>query len=209
MNRLDAIKSGESLEATPATKRHKLRLSRLLPLSVFLFITVLLGIGLFMDPKLVPSPLIGKSVPEFSLQPVQGRKSGLARKDLMGKVSMVNVFASWCVACRQEHPLLMELSRQDLVPIHGLNYKDQPQEAADWLDSLGDPYTRTGADLDGRVGIDWGVYGVPETFIIDKSGRIAYKHIGPIAIKDWEETLEPLIDKLKKGNVKPLVTDDI
>ena len=111
MNRLDAIKSGESLEATPATKGRKLRLSMLLPLSVFLLITVLLGIGLFMDPKLVPSPLIGKSVPEFSLQPVQGRKSGLAREDLMGVVSMVNVFASWCVACRQEHPLLMEVSR--------------------------------------------------------------------------------------------------
>jgi len=209
MNRLGAIKSGESPEAIPETKRHKLRLFRLLPLSIFLLIAVLLGIGLFMDPKLVPSPLIGKPVPEFSLQPVQGRKSGLSREDLMGEVSMVNVFASWCVACRQEHPLLLELSRQGVVPIHGLNYKDQPQEAADWLDSLGDPYTRTGADIDGRVGIDWGVYGVPETFIVDKSGRIAYKHIGPIAIKDWKETLKPLIDNLKKGNVKPLVTEDI
>jgi cytochrome c biogenesis protein CcmG/thiol:disulfide interchange protein DsbE len=157
--------------------------------------------GLFMDPKLVPSPLIGKPVPEFSLQPVQGRKPGLARQDLMGEVSMVNVFASWCVACRQEHPLLMQLSRQGVIPIHGLNYKDQPQEAADWLDSLGDPYTRTGADLDGRVGIDWGVYGVPETFIIDKAGRIAYKHIGPIAQKDWEETLQPLIEELNSKNL--------
>ena len=197
MNKLDALNSEESLEAIAKTKRHKLRLSRLLPLSVFLFITVLLGIGLFMDPKLVPSPLIGKPVPEFSLQPVQGRKSGLAREDLIGEVSMVNVFASWCVACRQEHPLLMALSRQGIVPIHGLNYKDKPQEAADWLDSLGDPYTRTGADIDGRVGIDWGVYGVPETFIVDKAGRIAYKHIGPIAKKDWEETLQPLIEELK------------
>jgi cytochrome c biogenesis protein CcmG/thiol:disulfide interchange protein DsbE len=196
MNRLDAIKPEQSPEAIPATKGHKLRLSMLLPLSVFLLIAVLLGMGLFMDPKLVPSPLIGKPVPEFSLQPVQGRKPGLARQDLMGKVSMVNVFASWCVACRQEHPLLMQLSRQGVIPIHGLNYKDKPQEAADWLDSLGDPYTRTGADLDGRVGIDWGVYGVPETFIIDKAGRIAYKHIGPIAQKDWEETLQPLIEEL-------------
>ena len=209
MNRLDAVKSKESLEAIEATKVLKPGLSRLLPLSIFLLIAVLLGIGLFMDPKLVPSPLIGKPVPEFSLQPVQGRKSGLAREDLIGEVSMVNVFASWCVACRQEHPLLLELSRQGVVPIHGLNYKDKPQEAADWLDSLGDPYTRTGADIDGRVGIDWGVYGVPETFIVDKSGRIAYKHIGPIAIKDWEETLKPLIDNLKKGNVKPLVKENI
>jgi cytochrome c biogenesis protein CcmG/thiol:disulfide interchange protein DsbE len=209
MNRLDAVKSKESLESIEAIKVLKPGLLRLLPLSIFLLIAVLLGIGLFMDPKLVPSPLIGKPVPEFSLQPVQGRKSGLAREDLIGEVSMVNVFASWCVACRQEHPLLLELSRQGVVPIHGLNYKDKPQEAADWLDSLGDPYTRTGADIDGRVGIDWGVYGVPETFIVDKSGRIAYKHIGPIAIKDWEETLKPLIDNLKKGNVKPLVTEDI
>ena len=107
----------------------------------------------------------------------------------------------WCVACRQEHPLLMELSRGNIVPIHGLNYKDQPQEAADWLDSLGDPYTRTGADLDGRVGIDWGVYGVPETFIIDKSGRIAYKHIGPITRKDWDETLLPLVEGLENNDL--------
>jgi cytochrome c biogenesis protein CcmG/thiol:disulfide interchange protein DsbE len=201
MNRLDAIKPEQSPKAIAATKGHKLRLSRLLPLSVFLLIAVLLGMGLFMDPKLVPSPLIGKPVPEFSLPPVQGRKPGLARQDLMGEVSMVNVFASWCVACRQEHPLLMQLSRQGVIPIHGLNYKDQPQEAADWLDSLGDPYTRTGADLDGRVGIDWGVYGVPETFIIDKAGRIAYKHIGPIAQKDWEETLQPLIEELSSKDL--------
>jgi cytochrome c biogenesis protein CcmG/thiol:disulfide interchange protein DsbE len=201
MNRLDAIKSGESPEAIAATKRHKPGLSMLLPLSVFLLIAVLLGMGLFMDPKLVPSPLIGKPVPEFSLPPVQGRKSGLAREDLVGEVSMVNVLASWCVACRQEHPLLMALSRQGVVPIHGLNYKDQPQEAADWLDSLGDPYTRTGADLDGRVGIDWGVYGVPETFVVDKAGRIAYKHIGPIARRDWEETLQPLIEELSSQDL--------
>ncbi len=201
MNKLDTLNSEESAKAIAKPNRHKLRLSRLLPLLVFLSITVLLGIGLFMDPKLVPSPLIGKSVPEFSLQPVQGRKSGLAREDLVGEVSMVNVFASWCVACRQEHPLLMALSRQGVVPIHGLNYKDKPQEAADWLDSLGDPYTRTGADIDGRVGIDWGVYGVPETFIVDKAGRIAYKHIGPIAKKDWDETLQPLIEELKNKDL--------
>ena len=137
---------------------------------------------------------------EFSLQPVQGRSPGLASTDLGQEVSLVNVFASWCVACRQEHPLLMDLSRSNIVPIHGLNYKDQPQDAAAWLDSLGDPYTRTGADIDGRVGIDWGVYGVPETFVIDKHGRIAHKHIGPISRKDWDETLRPLIVEL---NSKP------
>ena len=160
----------------------------LIPASMFLVIVVLLGIGLTMDPSLVPSPLIGKSAPEFSLAPVRGRSLGLASSDLKQEVSLVNVFASWCVACRQEHPLLMDLSDRSIVPIHGLNYKDQPQDAADCLDSLGDPYTRTGADINGRVGIDWGVYGVPETFVIDHLGRITYKHIGPITKKDWEET---------------------
>ena len=198
---LDVNKSAESAHVVSVTTGHEKRLSMLLPLSIFLLIAVLFGIGLTMDPKLVPSPLIGKSVPEFSLQPVQGRQSGLAKVNLKGEVSMVNVFASWCVACRQEHPLLMALSEQNIVPIHGLNYKDKPQEAADWLDSLGDPYTRTGADLDGRVGIDWGVYGVPETFIIDKAGRIAYKHIGPVAEKDWVDTLQPLIENLNSKDL--------
>ena len=201
MNTLKVANSGKLHEGMPTTMVHKLRLSMLLPLSIFLLIVVLFGIGLTMDPKLVPSPLIGKPVPEFSLNPVQGRKSGLSNADLKGAVSMVNVFASWCVACRQEHPLLMALSRKNVVPIHGLNYKDQPQEAADWLDSLGDPYTRTGADLDGRVGIDWGVYGVPETFVIDKNGRIAYKHIGPVSQKDWNKTLQPLIEDLKRKDL--------
>ena len=173
----------------------------LIPASTFLVIVVLLGVGLTMDPRIVPSPLIGKSVPVFSLAPVQGRALGLSNTNLTHEVSLVNVFASWCVACRQEHPLLMDLSSGNIVPIHGLNYKDQPQDAADWLDSMGDPYTRTGADIDGRVGIDWGVYGVPETFVIDKSGDIAYKHIGPISKKDWEQILQPLIDKLTNEKI--------
>ncbi len=181
-------------------KKEPRKLATLLPVSMFILIVLLLGIGLTLNPRDVPSPLIDKSVPEFSLQPVQGRSPGLASTDLGQEVSLVNVFASWCVACRQEHPLLMDLSRSNIVPIHGLNYKDQPQDAAAWLDSLGDPYTRTGADIDGRVGIDWGVYGVPETFVIDKHGRIAHKHIGPISRKDWDETLRPLIVEL---NSKP------
>jgi cytochrome c biogenesis protein CcmG/thiol:disulfide interchange protein DsbE len=185
----------------PSKRRSGRKFALLIPVSVFLVIAVLLGFGLTMDPRLVPSPLIGKSIPEFSLPPVQDRVLGLASTDLKQEVSLVNVFASWCVACRQEHPLLMELSSRNVVPIHGLNYKDKPQDAAAWLDSLGDPYTRTGADIDGRVGIDWGVYGVPETFIIDKSGRIAYKHIGPISRKDWEETLQPLINELANHEI--------
>lgn len=173
-------------------------LTKLLPVSIFIGIVILLGIGLTMDPREVPSPLIDKPVPTFNLPPVQGRELGLANSNLRGEVSLVNVFASWCAACRQEHPLLMELSRRNQVPIHGLNYKDEPNDAAGWLDALGDPYTRTGADLNGRVGIDWGVYGVPETFVIDKNGNIAYKHIGPISEQDWEVKIRPLVEKLQQ-----------
>ncbi|NCF38051.1 MAG: DsbE family thiol:disulfide interchange protein [Gammaproteobacteria bacterium] len=183
---------------TALAQKPRRGLSVMLPVSVFFAITILLAVGLTMDPKKVPSPLIDKPVPEFGLPPVQGRELGLESADLRGEVSLLNVFASWCVACRQEHPLLMELSRRNLVPIHGLNYKDEPDDAAGWLDALGDPYTRTGADLDGRVGIDWGVYGVPETFVIDKNGNIAYKHIGPISEQDWETKIRPLVEKLQQ-----------
>jgi len=182
---------------TSETRRPRRGIAIMLPLSAFVGIAILLAIGLTMDPSEVPSPLIDKPVPVFELPPVQGRKLGLASGDLEGQVSLVNVFASWCVACRQEHPLLMKLSRQDFVPIHGLNYKDKPDDAAGWLDALGDPYTRTGADVNGRIGIDWGVYGVPETFVIDKNGNIAYKHIGPISEQDWVEKIRPLVEKLK------------
>lgn len=125
-----------------------------LPLLVFIVIAVFLSIGLTMDPREIPSPLIGKSVPKFDLPAVKGRTLGLASADLRGEVSLVNVFASWCVACREEHPVLLELSKKGIVPIHGLNYKDKPNDAQAWLDQLGDPYTRTGADIDGRVAID-------------------------------------------------------
>lgn len=192
----------ESRGGPPPTSKASSKATMRIPVLVFMLIVLLLGIGLTMDPRRVPSPLVDKPVPEFSLPAVQGRTLGLTSSDLGREVSLVNVFASWCVACRQEHPLIMELSRNKIVPIHGLNYKDQPQDAAEWLDALGDPYTRTGADIDGRVGIDWGVYGVPETFVIDKSGRIAYKYIGPISRKDWDESLRPLIDKLNLGQDK-------
>ena len=136
-------------------------------------------------------------MPEFRLAPVKGRTLGLATEDLKGEVSVVNVFASWCTACREEHPLWMELARRRALPIHGLNYKDQPDAAARWLDELGDPYTRTGADLDGRVGIDWGVYGVPETFVIDRQGRIRRKFIGAITRKIVDAELLPLVAQLR------------
>jgi cytochrome c biogenesis protein CcmG/thiol:disulfide interchange protein DsbE len=180
------------------TTGQELRLGYLVPLLIFAALAVILGIGLSLDPRKVPSPLIGKPVPEFSLPPVKGRTLGLASADLKGEVSLVNVFASWCVPCRQEHPIFMDLRKRGVVPIHGLNYKDKPDDAARWLDELGDPYTRTGADLDGRVAIDWGVYGVPETFLVDRDGRIAYKHIGPVTPQIMSEKLMPLIERLRR-----------
>lgn len=170
----------------------------LVPLAAFAGIGVLLAVGLTLNPREIPSPLIGKPVPQFVLPPVRGRTIGLSSADLKGEVSIVNVFASWCVACKDEHPLFTQMKRERLVPIHGLNYKDRPEDAQKWLDALGDPYTRTGADLDGRVAIDWGVYGVPETFVIDREGRIAYKHIGPVTPQLLDETLRPLIAKLRQ-----------
>lgn len=175
------------------------RLAGYIPLLVFFVMAVFLGIGLTMDPREIPSPLIGKPAPDFNLPPVKGRTLGLATADLRGQVSIVNVFASWCVACREEHPIMMELSKAGIVPIHGLNYKDKPEDAQAWLDQLGDPYTRTGADISGRVAIDWGVYGVPETFIVDRDGRIAYKHIGPVTPEALRDKIMPVIARLKQA----------
>jgi cytochrome c biogenesis protein CcmG, thiol:disulfide interchange protein DsbE len=172
------------------------RLGFLLPVVVFVMVAVGLGIGLTRNPQEIPSALIGKPVPEFSLPAVQGRALGLSSADLKGEVSLVNVFASWCTACRYEHPLFMQLEKEGVVPIHGL--KDRPEDATKWLDDLGDPYTRTGADLDWRVGIEWGVYGVPETFAISKDGVIVHKHIGPVSAKELEETILPVIGKLRQ-----------
>ena len=176
----------------------KMRMATVLPLMVFVGLAILLGYGLTRDPREIPSPLLGKEVPVFELPAVQGRTLGLTTADLKGQVSLVNVFASWCVACRQEHPLLLGINESGAVPVHGLNYKDAPADAAAWLDELGDPYTRTGADIDGGVGIDWGVYGVPETFVIDKRGTIRYKHIGPVSMEDVERILRPLVRRLQE-----------
>jgi cytochrome c biogenesis protein CcmG/thiol:disulfide interchange protein DsbE len=186
--------ANDDAASTPTARR---RSPYLMPLAIFALLAVFLGIGLTLDPRLVPSPLVGKPVPEFRLAPVQGRTLGLATEDLRGEVSVVNVFASWCLACRDEHPLWMELARQRTLPIHGLNYKDAPDDAQRWLNQLGDPYARTGADRDGRVAIDWGVYGVPETFVIDKNGVIRDKIIGAITRESVDERLLPLVRRLQ------------
>ncbi len=151
------------------------------------------------DKDKLPSALIDKAIPEFALEPLPGYEVGLSSQDIrQGGVSLVNVFASWCGPCRIEHPLLMEIAGLNIVPLWGLNYKDQPADAVRWLKELDDPYTQIGSDLSGRVGIDWGVYGVPETFVTDKEGRIVYKHIGVLTKIDWDEKIRPLIESLKE-----------
>lgn len=169
-----------------------------IPAALFLALMIVFGWALTRDPHSIPSALIGKVVPEFSLPPVKDRTLGLASEDLRGEVSLVNVFASWCVACREEHPLFMRMKAEAIVPIHGLNYKDEPENAARWLNTMGDPYSRTGADNSGRVTIDWGVYGVPETFVVTSDGRIAYKHIGALTPDVLNNTLLPLIRRLRQ-----------
>ena len=180
----------------PATRR---RLLLTLPATGFVALAGIFAVGLNYDPSKLPSALIGKKVPEFELPPVKGRTLGLSSKNLLGEVSLVNVFASWCVACRAEHPVFMELTRKKLVPLHGLNYKDAPDDAAQWLNTIGDPYARTGADLNGRVAIDWGVYGVPETFVVDGKGIIRFKWIGPLTPEALRDTLEPEIAKARQA----------
>ena len=169
----------------------------LIPLGIFFALVAFLYIGLGLNPREVPSPLIDKSAPEFALPTVKNPRKTLSLADISKEVSLFNVWASWCVSCRQEHPLLVELSRRELVPIYGLNYKDARQDAVRWLKTLGDPYTASAFDQDGRVGIDWGVYGVPETFVVDRQGIIRYKHTGPISVSDWENTLLPMIRQLQ------------
>lgn len=168
-----------------------------IPIAIFLGVVVYMAVGLTLDPQKLPSTLIDKPVPDFDLPPIEGYERGFATEDLEGQVAMINVWGSWCVACIYEHPLLMEIARQDLVPIYGLDWKDPPGEGTKWLREKGDPYTLIGDDADGRVAIDFGVTGAPETFIVDKEGRIRYKYIGPITPEDWENTIYPLIRELR------------
>ena len=189
----------EAVELRRGSTQKKSRLVFILPILLFGIISIAFAIGLTLDPRNLPSVLIGKSVPDFDLPPVAGRELGLSDEDLKGQVSLVNVWASWCTECRAEHPLLMDLSERGIVPIHGLNYKDKPADARNWLDNLGDPYTRTGADRNGRVAIDWGVYGVPETFVVNQKGEVVYKHIGALSVSIFDEKILPIIRDLKSN----------
>lgn len=175
------------------------RLVFLLP--VVGFIAIAAVIAYFMlsgkDAKIIPSALIDKPAPEFSLPSIDGAAGALGTAHLKGQVSLLNVFASWCIPCRVEHPQITRLGKVPGVALYGLNYKDKADEAKAWLERLGNPYHRIGADTDGRAGIEWGVYGVPETFIVDATGRIRYKHVGPVMPRDLEEIILPIIESLK------------
>lgn len=174
------------------------RLAFIVPVVVFLAIAAVMAVGLGRDPKILPSMLIGKPLPAFNLPDVRtgtgGR--GLAASDFQGKPGLINVFASWCVSCRIEHPFLMRLKAEG-VSIHGLNWKDKGDAGARWLTQFGDPYDRVGYDPTGRTGINLGVTGAPETFVIDKRGVVRYRHVGPIDPEAWATTLKPLLDKLE------------
>ena len=175
-----------------------MRWRHVVPVALFAAFAAALGVGLTLDPRDIPSALIGRPVPAFELPPVPPRELGLASADLArGEVVLVNVFASWCAACRVEHPLLMEIARRGVVPVYGLAYKDAPADSHRWLARFGDPYARTGVDRDGRVGIDFGVYGVPETFVVGGDGRILEKHIGPISAADLEDKILPVIRRAR------------
>ena len=169
----------------------------LIPLAVFIVLVGFLAIGLKLNPREVPSPLIDKPAPAFQLTRLDDPARTIRPEDLRGKVWLLNVWASWCVACLQEHPVLVDFSRSGLVPIYGLNYKDKSDAATAWLGKNGNPYTLSIVDADGRVGIDYGVYGVPETFVIDKQGVIRYKQIGPVTPEVLNDTIIPLVRKLQ------------
>ncbi len=167
-----------------------------LPLVVFVLMAGLLGYGLRLDPKKVPSPLIDKPAPAFSLSMLGTPSRQLSTKDMSGQDWVLNVWASWCVSCRAEHAVITALAKRNLVAVVGLNYKDEPGDAARWLEQFGNPYTTSVIDQDGRVGIDWGVYGVPETFVIGADGMIKYKHIGPVTHESLEQTILPILKEL-------------
>jgi cytochrome c biogenesis protein CcmG/thiol:disulfide interchange protein DsbE len=169
-----------------------------LPLVIFVLMVGLLGYGLRpgYDPKEIPSPLIDKAAPAFSLSMLDAPSRQLSTADMVGQVWVLNVWASWCVSCRAEHPVITALANKNLVSVIGLNYKDEPDEATRWLEQFGNPYTASVMDRDGRVGIDWGVYGVPETFIIGADGMIKYKHIGPVTHESLEQKILPILKEL-------------
>jgi cytochrome c biogenesis protein CcmG/thiol:disulfide interchange protein DsbE len=169
----------------------------LLPLAVFIVIVGFLGFGLQLNPREVPSPLIGKAAPPFTLPVLHASGKTVSNTDLKGQVWILNVWASWCVACRDEHPVFVDLAKRKVVPIYGLNYKDNADDAKAWLKQFGDPYVLSLVDAKGQIGIDYGVYGVPETYVIDRDGIIRYKKIGAVTPDTIRTKILPLLEQLK------------
>ena len=170
----------------------------LLPLILFVVLAGFLLIGLFRDPHEIPSPLINKSAPDFQLPQLQQATATFSAKEMRGKVWLLNFWGTWCVACREEHPLLVQYAKTGVVPIYGVDYKDERAAALQWLDEFGNPYTLTAFDVDGRISIDYGVYGAPETYLIDRKGVIRFKQIGPITEDVWQNKILPLAKELNK-----------
>ena len=170
----------------------------LLPLLLFLVLVVFLAIGLSRDPREIPSPLVNKPAPAFSLPVLSDPQRSFKSEEMRGQVWLLNAWASWCAACQDEHPLLLQLARSKVVPIYGLDYKDERAAALAWLGELGDPYTLSLSDTDGRVAIDYGIYGVPETFVIDRSGVVRYKHTGPLTAEVLQKKILPLVKELQR-----------
>jgi len=171
----------------------------LIPLLLFIILVVFLAIGLNRDPHEVPSPLINKPAPAFDIAQLEQSNKNFSPASMKGQVWILNVWASWCVACREEHPVLVELAKSQIAPVIGLDYKDKREQALAMLATQGNPYTLSAFDANGRVGIDYGVYGVPETYIIDKAGIIRFKHIGPINPQLLNQKIYPLVSELKKS----------
>jgi cytochrome c biogenesis protein CcmG/thiol:disulfide interchange protein DsbE len=169
-----------------------------IPLALFIVLIAFLAIGLGHDPRELPSPLINKPAPDFQLTQLHEPQKKFSARDMRGQVWLLNVWASWCVSCREEHPLLLELSRSGAVPIYGLNYKDKRDDAISWISEFGDPYVLSAADQDGRVGIDYGVYGAPETYLIDRDGVIRFKQVGPITPDLLQGKILPMVRELRK-----------
>jgi len=168
-------------------------------LAVFIALVALLADGLTLDPHVVPSPLINKPAPHFELPQLRDANKIFSERDMVGKVWLLNVWASWCVSCREEHPVLLEFAKSDVVPVYGLDYKDTREDGVALLERFGDPYRISAFDSEGKVGIDYGVYGVPETYVIDKRGVIRYKQIGPITPDILKHKIIPLVTRLNNG----------
>jgi len=168
----------------------------LIPLLIFIVLVILLAIGLKLDPKHIPSPFIGKPAPALDLPILHKPQQRIKTADLKGRVWLLNVWASWCVSCRAEHDVIKRFVAIGMAPVYGLNYKDKPEDAKKWLNALGNPYTASLMDINGDVGIDWGVYGVPETFVIDKKGIVRHKHVGPVSNSIIDEKILPLVQEL-------------